>query len=229
MNFYKNLYSVYVILGKSLGAPLFYWETWKSVFPLLSPVIEVARGGTNSASIRTSQLNSVTHKGIQFGRSGWNEKNHLQWTLGSPMNPPSESSFRRFLKTEIWAPHWDLCEREDAAPDVFLSVNSHGVPAFDQSLILAVQKNLTSMASLATLTSTVCTIAPIMNAVMVAVKHEVAWGIATAIGDGFSDSIQDFNMGFSSVIRRSGGYLDPSFFPRGNWTLLNCDEEAGED
>jgi hypothetical protein len=32
-----------------------------------------------------------------------------------------------FLSLEVWAPAWTVCEREDRAPDVFLSVSNESL------------------------------------------------------------------------------------------------------
>ncbi len=143
MSFYDNDYSVYVFLGEPENKPLWYWESWQSVTPLLNELINTCRG---KAAIRSNQYSSDGSL-VRFGRMQWSEKSNQKWTHDSPLSVADEHT--KFLSVEIWAPSWGQCEKENLSPDLFISISNEslgGTPEnkllFNPVLILAVEASV---------------------------------------------------------------------------------------
>jgi hypothetical protein len=117
-------YDTFFLLGDPDAEPLWNWRVWSRAAEALDPIIKSARG---RASVRSIQyLPDKKRTAVKFGRIGWNKKGHQKWAHGSPANH-QESALWRFSGIEVWAPTWNVCEREDLAPDVFLEVSNHGL------------------------------------------------------------------------------------------------------
>jgi hypothetical protein len=76
---------------------------------------------------------------VAFGRIGWNSAGHIKWTHDSPASTGTSNDWN-FLDAEVWAPSWTICEREYAAPDVFIHILQH--PAQSCLTIIAIQEEL---------------------------------------------------------------------------------------
>lgn len=119
MRFHEADYLQYIVVGKHGDRPLYQWEIWKELYPQLDDFVRWARG--KRTGIRSVQINSSTKDYVSFGRMSWNEKGHMKWSHGSPLTE-GQCEHWIFEDVEIWAPHWNQCEDEDKAPDLYFSI-----------------------------------------------------------------------------------------------------------
>jgi hypothetical protein len=145
MAFYSADYDTFVFLGDPTCLPLWFWKVWHPFCPALDPLIQAARG---KPAIRSTQLLPKKAGVVRFGRLGWKDSDHQKWAHDSPANKGVSASWV-FLTLQIWAPAWTACERENRAPDVFLSIRNesfgrgHGqVSLFNPLIILAIVSEL---------------------------------------------------------------------------------------
>ncbi len=54
---------------------------------------------------------------LKLGRLKWDNKSHLKWTI----EVNSEIKFNNF---ESWTPIWTICDRNNSAPDIFISIQN---------------------------------------------------------------------------------------------------------
>lgn len=188
MSFYDNDYSVYVFLGDSENTPLWHWESWLLVTPLLTKLIDSCRG---KGAIRSNQYSSDGTL-IRFGRMQWSEKSNQKWTHGAPLSIADEST--KFLSTEMWAPSWGQCEKENQSPDLFISIHSEslgGVPEnelnFNPVVILAIETSVEAKNE--ELVGEVVTKLAFVNRAKFKAHKVRRWG-HKSLG-GFTSSIQD--------------------------------------
>jgi hypothetical protein len=142
MSFFDRRYKAFVILGDPAAEPAWTEPRWKLIADVLDPLMQKAR---DRAAVRSSQLRkgpgSPNQRSISFGRIGWNPQGHKKWVHSASANNTNE-----FILAEAWAPSWTVCERENRAPDVYVTVRNHqyvqGEPVtFNPILILAVGLN----------------------------------------------------------------------------------------
>lgn len=219
MSFFEKEYSVYVVLSGPHTAKPWAWSLWKEIQNLLEPFASVSRG---KAAIRSTQVSGNDGKKISFGKIGWNEKSHAKWTHDSP-ETETDSKDWRFLNVEAWAPSWTVCEKENSAPDFFLSVNNeHPCGESDKSQFgaIVVVALATSEGSerLVQLKAAVTEIAAKLNSPLAIYKRR-NWG--TPIGsDGYTDALNDLGAtGLFKVGPRHQRPLDVSTFSE-QWILL---------
>lgn len=117
MAFHVTDYDTWVVLGDPNAAPLWRWNVWERFTPAIDPLLSAARG---KPAVRSTQYLPNQGGLVKFGRLGWKETDHHKWCHGSPANEDASNSWS-FLNMEVWAPAWTVCERENVAPDVFLS------------------------------------------------------------------------------------------------------------
>ena len=193
MAFHNRKYQTYCFLGDPKTAPLWQWPQWNAVLPTLDPIIAAARA---KAAVRSNQYLPNQQGTVKFGRIGWNVKGHEKWVHISPTNSP-ESSTWAFLSVEVWAPSWNVCQRENLAPDVFLGITNEALSgghgrelSFNPVVIFAV------FADLAEAIPEQVQAAASQIATTTAAKlcgHQVRpWGISSGIG--FSYAIQDLGI-----------------------------------
>jgi hypothetical protein len=123
MAFHTADYDAYVVLGDPEASPLWQWKVWKRFFPAFDPLIQAARG---KPAVRSTQYLPNQAGTVKFGRVGWKDADHQKWCHGSPTNKDASKSWS-FLASEVWAPAWTMCERENLAPDVFLSITDESL------------------------------------------------------------------------------------------------------
>lgn len=206
MGFHTAKYDVYVALGDPKAAPLWKWKAWQRFSPAIDPLINAARG---KPAVRSTQFKAKLAGDVKFGRLGWKEADHQKWCHGSPANKDTSKSWR-FLSTEVWAPGWTECEREDLAPDVFLGI-------FDESLGGGPRKNLlfnpvvifavvTELAKRypTELDIAVSTLRELTAAKLLAYKRR-PWGKSSG-SDGFTNAIQD--LAFSGLFKPGPRHTD---------------------
>lgn len=102
---------------------------------------------------------------------------------------------RHFLSTEVWAPAWTVCEREDLAPDVFLSLANESFGGgvrkgllFNSVAILAVVSELAQRHA-TELDIAVSALQEATGAKLVGYKRR-PWGKSCG-SDSFTNAIQD--------------------------------------
>lgn len=191
MGYHTANYQVYVALGDPKAAPLWQWKVWQRFWPEISPLINAARG---KPAVRSTQFLGKLAGDVKFGRLGWKEADHQKWCHGSPTNKAASRSWR-FLNTEVWGPAWTACEREDLAPDVFLSVADESLEGgprkdllFNPVVILAVVSELAQRHS-TEMDNAVSALRELTAAKLVCYKRR-AWGKSVG-SDGFTNAIQD--------------------------------------
>ena len=218
MAFHTRDYETYAFLGDPSFVPLWHWSAWRKLIPELDPLVQRARG---KASIRSTQYFSNSSGRVKFGRIGWRDADHQKWTHCSPISA-HESADWRFLAAELWAPAWTQCEREDLAPDVFLSLRSDSINSkpmsFDPVVILAVanelaQREATQVGAL------VSRLSELLAAKLIA-RSRRPWGGPVGIA-GFTDSIQDLHL--SGLFKPGDRHKRPVDLATldGSWDLVN--------
>ena len=206
MGFHSASYNVYVALGDPKAAPLWKWKVWQRFLPAINPLIDAARG---KPAVRSTQFLARLAVDVKFGRLGWNEADHQKWCHGSPTNKDTSKSWR-FLSTEVWAPAWTACEREDLAPDVFLSIADESLQGgprkgllFNPVVILAVVSELAQQHPIE-LDIAVSALRELTLAKLLCYKRR-PWG--KSIGsDGFTNAIQD--LAFSGLFKPGPRHKD---------------------
>jgi hypothetical protein len=191
MAFHTAHYDTYVALGDPAVPPLWTWNAWQRFVPAIDPLIQAARG---KPAVRSQQYLPDQVGTVKFGRLGWNDSGHQKWSHGSPTNGEA-SNLWRFLDLEIWAPAWTVCQREDRAPDLFLSVFNDSLgggfeqkPLFNAVIVFAVVSELARRKS-SEVSAAVTALREITSAKLLAIRRR-PWG-RTFGSHGFTDSIQD--------------------------------------
>ncbi|HJZ56413.1 MAG TPA: hypothetical protein VKE74_15720 [Gemmataceae bacterium] len=194
MAFHTAVYDVYVALGDPQAPPLWSWEVWQQFVPAIDPLIQAARG---KPAVRTFQY-LYGGGAVRFGRLGWTDADHRKWAHGSPANRRQSESWN-LLGLEVWAPAWTACEREDRAPNVFLSLSNqafgggHGRElAFNPVCVLAVVSELGRRVP-SLVSAGVSALRSLLSPKLLAHQRR-RWG-KTFGSDGFTDSIQDLVAG----------------------------------
>lgn len=191
MGFHTAKYDVYVALGDPRATPLWKWRVWQQFLPAIDPLINAARG---KAAVRSTQFQAKLAGDVKFGRLAWKEADHQKWCHGSPANKDVSKSWH-FLSTEVWAPAWTVCEREDLAPDVFLSIANESFGGgvrkgllFNSVVILAVVSELAQRHT-TELDIAVSALREATGAKLVGYKRR-PWGKSCG-SDSFTNAIQD--------------------------------------
>lgn len=199
MGFHTANYNVYVALGDPKATPLWKWKVWQQFLPAIDPLIHAARG---TPAVRSTQFLAKLASDVKFGRLGWKEADHQKWCHGSPANKDASKSWR-FLSTEVWAPSWTACEREDLAPDVFLSISDESLEGgrakgllFNPVVILAVVSEL-ALLHPTELDTAVSALRELTVAKLLACKRR-PWGKSVG-SDGFTNAISD--LAFSGLFK----------------------------
>jgi len=184
MAFFSREYEVFLLLAAPASPGLWQQEQWTPFADAVNGIVAQARG---KGAVRSHQYNPAG-KLIAFGRMGWDARGHAKWT-----HTPATTD-ARFMSLEAWAPAWTACEKDDLAPDLFISLfnedylNSAGKPLlFGQRLVCAVATDLGQEAA-ATLRAALAQLAVKQQAPVFAHARR-PWG--KAMLGGFSSAIQD--------------------------------------
>lgn len=114
-HFDHRKYHVLFALGRPIGAPLHIRASWERLLPVLNPIVQLARRGPEG--VRSTQfVNAASDTTVPFGQLRWNQKSHASWTHSTATDG------RVFIGTELWAPIWTKCAKEDLAPDVYVEL-----------------------------------------------------------------------------------------------------------
>jgi hypothetical protein len=191
MAFHTADYDVYVALGDPEALPLWTWGVWQQFAPAIDPLIRAARG---KPALRSVQYLPDQGGEVKFGRLGWKESDHQKWTHQSPMNKQQSKSWQ-FLNLEVWAPAWTVCERENRAPDVFLSISNETLGggyrqelSFNPIVVFAIAAVLAKR-ELSLVPAILSTLSKLTSPKLTGYRRR-PWG--TAFGSvGFTNSIQD--------------------------------------
>lgn len=212
--FWRRRYGVYLVLGKSSPLHAYDWAVWEDIARMLDPIIAATRG---KVGVRSIQTYGATYRQVPFGRLSWDEKSHMRWTHGSPLSEGKADQWS-FFATEVWAPHWRVCEREDCAPDVFMAVQAEDDPEgqpFDQELLIAVHEGMPRDVLEHDVPSAVGRISEVIHGVLTATTT-AQWGQPTSGGAGFTDAIEDFMQWGLRQARRAHEQPTLSLLP-GSW------------
>ena len=205
MRFHQRTYVLYLILGTAGPRPLYEWATWKDLVPALDPLVGAARG---QAGVHSSQIDRLTRQSVPFGKLGWNRRGHMRWTHHSPDTVRTSHTWL-FESTQIYAPHWPTCVREDAAPDVYIHLHAPASTpdtSFTRVLLMALHVGLPQHILEHAAPSAATLAATLMQTPLVAMQ-ESPWGQTS--GNGFIDIIQ-------SCVRNAGPareHADPQGMP----------------
>ena len=120
------MYDVYLVLTGAAAARPWTTDAWLPVAQALAPFTGSARG---KPAVRCSQIDKSTRKSAKFGRLGWNAESHRKWTHDAPDAAPWI-----FLGAEAWAPSWNQCEKDNQAPDCYVSLSTPAVVGLDKPL-----------------------------------------------------------------------------------------------
>lgn len=115
MAFHTKTYDVYLVLTGAESARPWSTDVWLPIAQALAPFTVSARG---KAAVRCVQIDKHTRKSAKFGRLAWNEVSHRKWTHDAPDAAPWT-----FIGSEAWAPSWTQCEKDNEAPDCYVSVS----------------------------------------------------------------------------------------------------------
>ena len=199
MAFHTANYDTYVVLGRPDVAPLWRWKVWQRLWPTIDPLIQAARG---NPAVRSTQFLPKLAGEVKFGRLGWKDADHQKWCHGSPANKDASRSWK-FLNVEAWAPAWTACEREDLAPDVFLSIANESFAggsrkglSFNPVVVFAVVSELARQQP-SKVSAVVSVLRELTSAKFIGYKRR-PWGKACG-SDGFTNAIQDLT--FSGLFK----------------------------
>lgn len=213
MAFFSREYEVFLLLAAPASPGLWQQEQWTPFADAVNSIVAQARG---KGAVRSHQYNPAG-KLIAFGRMGWDTKGHAKWTH------TQATTGARFMSLEAWAPAWTTCEKDDLAPDLFISLfnenylNHAGKPLlFGQRLVCAVATDLGQEAA-ATMRAALAQLAAKQQAPVFAHARR-PWG--KAMLGGFSSAIQD--LALTDLFKPGDAHarpLDAATF-RGSWEML---------
>ena len=213
MAFFSREYEVFLLLAAPASPGLWQQEQWTPFADAVNGIVAQARG---KGAVRSHQYNPAG-KLIAFGRMGWDARGHAKWTH------TQATTDARFMSLEAWAPAWTTCEKDDLAPDLFISLfnedylNHAGKPLlFGQRLVCAVATDLGQEAA-ATLRAALAQLAAKQQAPVFAHARR-PWG--KAMLGGFSSAIQD--LALTDLFQPGDVHarpLDAATF-RGSWEML---------
>ena len=139
MAFFLRDYEVFLLLAAPDAPGLWTEQQWTPFDEAIAGVVAQARG---KSAVRSHQYNPAG-KLIAFGRMGWDARGNAKWT-----HTPATTD-ARFMSMEAWAPSWSTCEKDDLAPDLFISLlneahlNSAGKALqFGQRMVCAVATDM---------------------------------------------------------------------------------------
>lgn len=195
MQYFERTYLVFAFFMKWNGPKPWWSSTWEQISDATRPLFSAAR---DRAAVRTTQI-SDTPKGesLVFGKITHDARGAAKWThdtngaLFSGEKP-------RFLSTEVWAPSWNKCVRENRSPDVFLNISNRyafirrgtSTPRGHEALcILAVAEDLGHAATI--LGNEAASAINMTTLSDIAVKSIKPWGTSSGSGGGFTNAIQD--------------------------------------
>lgn len=108
-----------IIVGRR-RPPIWHAAAWRAAVSALDAL--VALTGVPGA-VRTFQTVPTRENWVPFGTLKWRPQHHERW-LSPESHGPAGSEARRHSSTEIWAPRWTECERQQAAPLLFVELSN---------------------------------------------------------------------------------------------------------
>ncbi len=193
MAFHTAIYDTYVVLGSPDAAPLWRWKLGNGCGR--RSILDSSC--TGNPAVRSTQFLPKLTGVVKFGRLGWKEADHQKWCHGSPANKDASRSWK-FHSLEVWAPAWTACERENLAPDVFLSIanesfagGSREALSFNPVVVFAVVAELARQQP-SEVSAAVSALHELTSAKLIGYKSR-PWGKACG-SDGFTNAIQDLTL-----------------------------------
>lgn len=126
-------YRVWVVNTKK-DFPLFTWENWKHIYPLISQLLELV---DDRAYIRTFQSFENENRWLGFGRMSWSEENNVKWTSKYRKEEYGERELT-FFSTEVWAPDWNECLHANRRPNIFVNIYHLNFEDLRHGLLIAI-------------------------------------------------------------------------------------------
>ena len=112
MSWNNRKYHFYLIFGINIFEKEPWMENeWFNKFePLFNKIIEI------SPFQKDTGIRVIEDDGnFKLGRLKWDKKSHEKWTL-------KNNDKRTFEHFESWTPIWTICEKNNTAPDIYLSI-----------------------------------------------------------------------------------------------------------
>ncbi len=126
----KRRFRFYLIFGEVQNGKLPWHKTeWNELYePLLSRVLQLSpkykNTGVRVLEYKKEVLKSKKdnkefdyYSDLKLGRLKWDNKSHQKWTT----EVDSDIKFNSF---ESWTPIWTICDRNNLAPDIFISIQN---------------------------------------------------------------------------------------------------------
>lgn len=121
MSFSGRKFQFYLIFGnKSENNEPWKEEQWKSIYePSFKQILDFSNY-FNKTALRVLEYSKKSKEDQNFsiaklGRLTWNDKSHEKWTLKT-------NDDKKFTHFESWTPTWNICEKIDSAPDIYISI-----------------------------------------------------------------------------------------------------------
>ena len=127
MSFNDRVYHYYLIFGanKQGKEPWLENEWFNDFEPLFNNINDISsyKNDTRLRILEMMKENETDKywKAYKLGRLRWDKKSHEKWTL-------KNNDKRKFHHFALWTPSWTICERNNMAPDIYISIsNEEGV------------------------------------------------------------------------------------------------------
>jgi hypothetical protein len=147
--FTRRKYHFYIIFSEIIDNKIVWSKTdWANIFePLFQEILNISpdfkNTGVRVLAYKRENEQSEYFTDVKFGRLKWDNKSHEKWTVDNNTN-------FNFANFESWTPIWTICEKNDAAPDIYVSVsNEHSTNKniscqFDVFTVIAIAEDLNS-------------------------------------------------------------------------------------
>jgi hypothetical protein len=114
--------------------PLYRWETWRKIIPLMTALVELLPRAT---SIRSFQNRPGESKWLPFGRLPWSDASNRKWT-SEYLDAPEPVEFEA---TEIWSPSRSTWAEEGKNPEFYAKLDQSTVSE-TQGFMLALRRDV---------------------------------------------------------------------------------------
>ncbi|GIQ57523.1 hypothetical protein Flavo103_06590 [Flavobacterium collinsii] len=119
MSFTRREFHFYLIFGNENNEP---WkeEQWKNIYePSFKQILNFSNY-FNKTALRVLEYSKKSKEDqylsmAKLGKLTWNDKSHEKWTLKT-------NDDKKFTHFESWTPTWNICEKIDNAPDIYISL-----------------------------------------------------------------------------------------------------------
>lgn len=183
MNYWEHEYHLWFFLPRAGAKPLWYIDNWSQISTSAEKYIRLARG---KAAVRSQQYEADRKTQARFGRLQLNAASNQKWCHTS-------ASTEHFITSEVWAPTWGVCTRENVPPDFYFGIStreyqrgSESELTFGSIVILALRTSCFSEP----ISELPSTIEQLTTPILSGFKKR-QWGVPSGNRAAFTDSIQD--------------------------------------